>query len=91
MNSFKTNYKETEISEELKKYIPIFSFSLFGILFSIKKYCNFGVGLNETYPYVPDGDEPYVFIDLGYLDVVFRSSYIYKKLYKYRYNINLEI
>ena len=71
--------------------IPLFTFHVFGVLFSIYKRFKFGIEALETSPYKADGDFPLIFLDIGFLSLTFENKKIYKYLYKKKYGEELNI
>lgn len=82
-----------EINKETIDFsiIPLFSFQLFGVLFSMYKRVEFSIDILETNPYTPDGDFPLIFLDIGFISLTFESKRIYKYLYKKKYGEELNI
>lgn len=86
--------KLDEILADLPKIEPIcplFDFTIFGITFILwKKWENY-IDLCETFPYEPDGSVPLLFIRFTFFELIFYNKWLYKKIYKNRYGIKLEL
>lgn len=76
---------------DIKNSIPILHFSLFGLSFLIWKDFKFLIEFCETEPYTPNGDIPLIFVQFGWLALVFENKMIYKFMYKRKYGYELEI
>ena len=77
--------------EEVIIECPILDFYIFGTSFLFYRKPELFFDICETHPYAPDGDIPLIFIRLGWLEIIFESKWIYKKVYKRRYGEDLEI
>lgn len=68
-----------------------FSFKRFGFGYytdNIPEW--FTIDLCETFPYAPDGEVPMMFLNIWKLQMWIEWSWLYRKIYKNRYQIELE-
>lgn len=65
---------------------PIHCFAGGHVLFLLYKAPKLELDICETYPYAPDGDVPLIFLRLGWFEFLFNNKFIYKTIYKRRYN-----
>ena len=85
---------EEIINIDFNNIVPLFSFKIFGILFSVYKRFEFDIEMLETSPYRTDGKIPLIFlifVDIGFLSLTFENKKLYKYLYRKKYREELDI
>ncbi len=54
------------------------------LIFFFTKF-KFELDICETEPYAPDGDAPFIFVRIGWVEFMFESKTLYKLIYKRRH------
>ena len=79
--SWWTNLTKKEYEDD--DYPPLLYFPLFfKAHFYLNKKPHLCIDILETHPYALDGEVPFIFIDVGYIQFMLEWEWLYKILYK---------